>query len=44
MMLHERVFVLPLRYLVTISQFIVDGVEELARVLHPEAIMQGGGL
>ena len=43
-MIHERVFVLPLRYLVTISQFIVDGVEELARVLHPEAIMQGGGL
>lgn len=41
---HERVFVLPQRYLVTISQFIVDGVEELARVLHGETTMQGGGL
>jgi iron complex transport system substrate-binding protein len=31
---HGRTFTLPRRSLVTISQFIVDGVEELARLLH----------
>jgi len=39
---HARAFVFPRRYLVTISQFIVDGVEELARILHGEATMRGG--
>jgi iron complex transport system substrate-binding protein len=41
---HHRAFVLPRRYLVTISHFIVDGVEELARMLHAEPTPQGGGL
>jgi iron complex transport system substrate-binding protein len=39
-----RVYTIPSRYLVTISQFIVDGVEEFARVLHGAALSQGGGL
>jgi iron complex transport system substrate-binding protein len=41
---HHRAFVLPRRYLVTISHFIVDGVEELARMLHGEPTLQGGRL
>jgi iron complex transport system substrate-binding protein len=41
---HGRVFTLPMRYLVTISQFIVDGVEELARVLHATETGAGGQL
>ncbi|MBI3329661.1 MAG: ABC transporter substrate-binding protein [Nitrospinae bacterium] len=41
---HARVFMLPTRYLVTISHFIVNGVEELARVLHAEPTMRGEGL
>jgi iron complex transport system substrate-binding protein len=39
-----RVYTIPSRYLVTISQFIVDGVEEFARVLHGAAPGQGGRL
>jgi iron complex transport system substrate-binding protein len=34
-MQQQRVFVLPRRYLSTISQYIVEGVESLARVIHP---------
>ena len=40
----ERVFVLPRRYLVTISQCIVDGVEEVARMLQAGPRRQGGRL
>jgi iron complex transport system substrate-binding protein len=39
-----RAFTLRMRYLVTISQFIVDGVEELARVLHGTEPGAGGQL
>jgi iron complex transport system substrate-binding protein len=39
-----KAFMLPMRYLVTISQCIVDGVEELARVLHPTDRSAGGQL
>jgi iron complex transport system substrate-binding protein len=39
-----RVYTIPSRYLVTISQFIVDGVEEFARILHGAAVGQGGRL
>jgi iron complex transport system substrate-binding protein len=39
---HGRVYTIPSRYLVTISQFIVDGVEEFARVLHGAALGSGG--
>ena len=35
---HGRVYTIPSRYLVTISQFIVDGVEVFARVLHGTAL------
>jgi ABC-type Fe3+-hydroxamate transport system substrate-binding protein len=37
-----RVYTVPSRYLVTISQFIVDGVEAFARVLHGTALGPGG--
>jgi iron complex transport system substrate-binding protein len=39
-----RVYTIPGRYLVTISQFIVDGVEEFARVLHGATLGPGGQL
>jgi iron complex transport system substrate-binding protein len=39
-----RVYTIPSRYLVTISQFIVDGVEAFARVLHGTALGPGGQL
>jgi iron complex transport system substrate-binding protein len=39
-----RVYAIPGRYLVTISQFIVDGVEVFARVLHGPAFDPGGQL
>jgi iron complex transport system substrate-binding protein len=39
-----KVYTIPSRYLVTISQFIVDGVEEFARVLHGTALGPGGQL
>jgi iron complex transport system substrate-binding protein len=39
-----RVYTIPSRYLVTISQFIVDGVEVIARVLHGAALDSGGQL
>jgi iron complex transport system substrate-binding protein len=39
-----RVYTVPSRYLVTISQFIVDGVEAFARVLHGTALGPGGQL
>jgi iron complex transport system substrate-binding protein len=39
-----RVYTIASRYLVTISQFIVDGVEEFARLLHGAALGQGGRL
>jgi iron complex transport system substrate-binding protein len=32
----QRVFVLPRRLLSTLSQHIVEGVEAMARVLHPQ--------
>jgi iron complex transport system substrate-binding protein len=38
---HGRVYTIPSRYLVTISQFIVDGVEEFARVLQGTAVGPG---
>jgi iron complex transport system substrate-binding protein len=41
---HGRVYTIPSRYLVTISQFIVDGVEAFARVLHGTALDPGGQL
>jgi iron complex transport system substrate-binding protein len=41
---HGRVYTIPSRYLVTISQFIVDGVEEFARVLQGTAVGSGGQL
>jgi iron complex transport system substrate-binding protein len=41
---HGRVYTIPSRYLVTISQFIVDGVEAFARVLHGTALGPGGQL
>jgi iron complex transport system substrate-binding protein len=41
---HGRVYTIPSRYLVTISQFIVDGVEEFARMLHSTALDPGGRL
>jgi iron complex transport system substrate-binding protein len=41
---HGRVYTIPSRYLVTISQFIVDGVEAFARVLHGMAFGPGGQL
>jgi iron complex transport system substrate-binding protein len=41
---HGRVYTIPSRYLVTISQFIVDGVEVFARVLHGTALDSGGQL
>jgi iron complex transport system substrate-binding protein len=39
-----RVYTIPSRYLVTVSQFIVDGVEVVARVLHGAALDLGGQL
>ena len=36
-----RVYTIPSRYLVTISQFIVDGVEAFARILHGTALGSG---
>jgi cobalamin transport system substrate-binding protein len=36
-----RVYTIPSRYLVTISQFIVDGVEAFARVLHGPTLDPG---
>jgi cobalamin transport system substrate-binding protein len=41
---HGRVYTIPSRYLVTISQFIVDGVEAFARVLHGTGLGPGGQL
>jgi iron complex transport system substrate-binding protein len=41
---HGRVYTIPSRHLVTISQFIVDGVEAFARVLHGTALDPGGQL
>jgi iron complex transport system substrate-binding protein len=41
---HGRVYTIPSRHLVTISQFIVDGVEAFARVLHGTALGPGGQL
>jgi iron complex transport system substrate-binding protein len=41
---HGRVYTIPSRYLVTISQFIVDGVEAFARLLHGTALGPGGQL
>jgi cobalamin transport system substrate-binding protein len=41
---HGRVYTIPSRYLVTISQFIVDGVEVFARLLHGTALGSGGQL
>jgi iron complex transport system substrate-binding protein len=41
---HGRVYTIPSRFLVTISQFIVDGVEAFARVLHGTAPDAGGQL
>ena len=38
---HGRVYTIPSRYLVTILQFIVDGVEAFARVLHGTALGPG---
>jgi iron complex transport system substrate-binding protein len=43
-MQHGRVYTIPSRYLVTISQFIVDGVEAFARVLHGPALGHRGQL
>jgi iron complex transport system substrate-binding protein len=43
-MQHGRVYTIPSRYLVTISQYIVDGVEEFARMLHGAALAPGGQL
>jgi len=40
-MQHGRVYTIPSRYLVTISQFIVDGVEAFARVLHGPVLGPG---
>jgi iron complex transport system substrate-binding protein len=39
---YGRVYTVPSRYLVTISQFIVEGVEALARMLHGTALSPGG--
>jgi iron complex transport system substrate-binding protein len=41
---HGKAYIIPSRHLVTISQFIVDGVEEFARVLHGTALSPGGQL
>ena len=41
---HGRIYTIPSRYLVTISQFIVDGVEAFARMLHGTALGPGGQL
>jgi iron complex transport system substrate-binding protein len=41
---HGKAYIIPSRYLVAISQFIVDGVEEFARVLHGTALSPGGQL
>jgi iron complex transport system substrate-binding protein len=41
---HGRVYTIPSRYLVTISQYIVDGVEVFARLLHGTALGPGGQL
>lgn len=41
---HGRVYTVSSRYLVTISQFIVDGVEAFARMLHGTALGPGGQL
>jgi iron complex transport system substrate-binding protein len=38
---HGRVYTIASRYLVTISQFIVDGVEAVARILHGAALGSG---
>jgi iron complex transport system substrate-binding protein len=39
-----RVYTIPSRYLVTISQFIVNGVEVFARMLHGPSLGPGGQL
>jgi iron complex transport system substrate-binding protein len=41
---HGRIYTIPSRYLVTISQHIVDGVEAFARVLHGTDLGPGGQL
>jgi ABC-type Fe3+-hydroxamate transport system substrate-binding protein len=41
---HGRIYTIPSRYLVTISQYIVDGVEVFARLLHGTALGPGGQL
>jgi iron complex transport system substrate-binding protein len=41
-MRHGKVYTIPSRHLVTISQFIVDGVEAFAQVLHGPALGPGG--
>jgi iron complex transport system substrate-binding protein len=41
---HGRIYTIPSRYLVTISQFIVDGVEAFARMLHGTALGPEGQL
>jgi iron complex transport system substrate-binding protein len=41
---HGRVYTIPSRYLMTISQYIVDGVEVFARALHGIALDPGGQL
>ena len=41
---HARVYTIPSRYLVTISQCIVDGVEAFARVLHGTALGPGAAM
>jgi iron complex transport system substrate-binding protein len=40
----NQAFMLPTRYLGTISHFIVEGVEALARMLHPELMRPEEGL
>ena len=41
---HGRIYTIPSRYLVTLSQYIVDGVEVFARLLHGTALGPGGQL
>jgi iron complex transport system substrate-binding protein len=41
---HGSIYTVSSRYLVTISQFIVDGVEAFARILHGTALGPGGHL
>ncbi len=37
---NNHIYVIPGKYLTTISQFVVRGVEEVARVLHPELFFE----